>query len=167
LQISLSGYQCLRCGHQWRPRSSASGGPPKKCPSCDSRNWQAPPGEKLPPHMEEVFQLYEVPQDQRADIIRYAFHHPGVAQALKEAARELEKVFGKARRRLDLHQDPEEEDWVMLFGEILVKDDQLVRAGALLEEFNRAWFVEKFPGPSDVRINLSFTVKPVDDSPPV
>ena len=82
MQIWLRGYQCQRCGHQWKPRKQ---GTPVKCPSCDSPNWQVPRGEKMPPHLEEVFQLYEVPQEQRDDIIRYAFQHPGVAKALLEA----------------------------------------------------------------------------------
>lgn len=31
---------CNRCGHQWKPRTG--GTPPKKCPHCDSPNWNKP-----------------------------------------------------------------------------------------------------------------------------
>ena len=77
----------------------------------------------MPPHLEDVFQLYEVPEDQRAEIIRYATQHPGVAQALLAAVPELEKVFGKTRRRLELfHFDDGSED-EQLYVLVLVKDD--------------------------------------------
>jgi hypothetical protein len=75
----------------------------------------------MPPSLEEVFRLYKVPADQRAEIIHYAAQHPGVAQALWEAAPELKKVFGKARRRLELEVDPES-GWERLLGMVLLKD---------------------------------------------
>jgi hypothetical protein len=140
------------------PRGSAA---PERCPKCDTRKWQVLPGEELPGHLAEVFQLYEVPQHQRSDIIRYAFQHPGVAQALREAVPELENVFGKVRRRLKISVDPEE-DWVELFGLVLVED--LERAFPRLEEFDRAWFSSV---PTDVQLHLNFTVKAEDDYPSV
>ena len=159
MQISLMGYQCRRCGHQWKPRGTAL---PERCPHCDSRKWQVPPGEELPPHLQEVFQLYEVPQDQRADIVRYAFQHPGVAQALREAVPELEKVFGTLRRRLKLVQFYDTDD-EQLFGMILV-EGQPKEAFARLRQFDRAWFLDV---PAQVRTNLNFTVKPENDYPSV
>ena len=158
MQISLTGYQCLRCGHQWKPRGSA---PPERCPHCDSRKWQVPPGEELPTHLAEVFQLYEVPQDQRADIIRYAFQHPGVAQALREAVPELEKVFGQARRRLDLFQyddNPGEEE---LLGLVLLKEYP-EDAGLLMEPFDKAFWSKV---PREVRFHLSFQIEMEDAFP--
>lgn len=43
---------CVKCGHNWEPRSE---NPPKKCPKCQSRQWNKPseepvaPPEPLPP----------------------------------------------------------------------------------------------------------------------
>ena len=43
---------CVKCGHNWEPRSE---NPPKKCPKCQSRQWNEPseepaaPPEPLPP----------------------------------------------------------------------------------------------------------------------
>ena len=31
---------CQRCGHKWKPRTG--GTPPRKCPHCDSPNWNKP-----------------------------------------------------------------------------------------------------------------------------
>lgn len=46
MRIWLLGYQCGRCGHQWKPLKK---GTPIKCPACDSRNWQQPePGKGAP-----------------------------------------------------------------------------------------------------------------------
>ena len=160
MQISLSGYQCLRCGHRWKPRSSASGTPPKKCPKCDSASWRQPPGEKLPPHLKEVFLLYEVPQDQRADIICYASQHPGVAQTLLEAAPELEKVFGRLRRRLELEVDPES-GWEELLGIVLLKEYP-ENAFELMDPFDKAFLLRV---PREVRFHLNFTIAPEDDYP--
>jgi predicted nucleic acid-binding Zn-ribbon protein len=104
VEILLKGFQCRRCGHQWKPGKE---GVPAKCPSCDSPHWQRPRGEGLAAHLAEVFQLYEVPDDQRDKIIAYVQQYPGVAHALRKAVPELERVFGQTRRRLDIEVDPE------------------------------------------------------------
>jgi hypothetical protein len=135
---------------------------PERCPHCDSRKWQVPPGEELPPHLAEVLQLYEVPQDQRADIIRYAFQHPGVAQALREAVPELEKVFGKARRRLDLFQFDDNPGEEKLYGMVLASDDDYERAVELMGQFRGTWFSKIA---REVHFHLNFTVDPEDDYP--
>lgn len=155
MEVSLKGFQCQRCGHQWKPRKA---GTPKKCPGCDSSSWQVPRGKGLPPHLEEVFQLYEVPEDQRAEIIRYTLQHQGVAMVLLEAVPELKKVFGNARITLDLHVDPED-GWEELFGVIQVKRGNQGNF-ARLRQFDRAWFRNV---PVHVRTNLNFTVRPTVD----
>jgi hypothetical protein len=114
----------------------------------------------MPPHLEEVFQLYEVPEDQRAEIIRYAAGHPGVAQALLEAIPELEKVFGNTRRRLELEVDPES-GWEQLLGMVLLKDYP-ENAFDTLSQFDRSWFLKV---PSGVRLHLNFIVELEDDYP--
>jgi hypothetical protein len=157
VQILLKGYQCLRCGHQWKPRKKTT---PLKWPACDSPNWKQPRREGMPPHLEEVFRLYEVPADQRAEIIRYAAQHPGVAQALWEAAPELKKVFGKARCRLELEVDPES-GWEQLLGMVLLKDYP-ENALDSLSQFDRSWFLNVS---SDVRLHLNFIVELEDDYP--
>jgi hypothetical protein len=114
----------------------------------------------MPPHLEEVFQLYEVPEDQWAEIIRYAAGHPGVAQALLEAIPELEKVFGNTRRRLELEVDPEG-GWEQLLGMVLLKDYP-ENAFDTLSQFDRSWFLKV---PSGVRLHLNFIVELEDDYP--
>jgi hypothetical protein len=109
-----------------------------------------------------VFQLYEVPQAQRTDIIRYAFQHPGVAQALKEAAPELEKVFGKARRRLDLAQFWDGGGDEQLFGLVQIKDEDEDQDEILLDRFHKAWSPNV---PHQVRLYLNFDVITEDDHP--
>jgi hypothetical protein len=77
----------------------------------------------MSPHLEEVFQLYEVPEDQRAEIIRYAAQPniPEWPMASLLAVPEMEKVSGKARRRLDLVRFWDSEDDEELFGRVLLK----------------------------------------------
>jgi DNA-directed RNA polymerase subunit RPC12/RpoP len=36
--ITLMGYRCARCTHQWVPMKSASA-PPRVCPKCKSPYW--------------------------------------------------------------------------------------------------------------------------------
>jgi predicted Zn-ribbon and HTH transcriptional regulator len=44
--ITLPGYRCERCGHEWCARKSKNapeqGGPPKICPKCKSAWWDTP-----------------------------------------------------------------------------------------------------------------------------
>ena len=37
--ITIMGYRCERCGHEWAPRSSAA---PRVCPKCKSPYWDRP-----------------------------------------------------------------------------------------------------------------------------
>jgi len=39
--ITVMGYRCERCGHEWIPRGSADE-EPKICPSCKSARWNSP-----------------------------------------------------------------------------------------------------------------------------
>jgi predicted Zn-ribbon and HTH transcriptional regulator len=39
--ISVKGYRCERCGHQWVPRGEAA---PRVCPKCKSPYWDKPRG---------------------------------------------------------------------------------------------------------------------------
>lgn len=34
--ISVAGFKCERCGHEWAPRL---GRPPKVCPECKRTDW--------------------------------------------------------------------------------------------------------------------------------
>lgn len=38
-KITLDGYVCQRCGHQWVPRLDAV---PKVCPACKTYLWDRP-----------------------------------------------------------------------------------------------------------------------------
>ena len=39
--ISVMGYRCERCGHEWIPRSAGTVYP-KVCPKCKSPYWDTP-----------------------------------------------------------------------------------------------------------------------------
>lgn len=39
-RISLAGFKCERCEHEWVPR--AKGEEPKVCPACKSPYWNTP-----------------------------------------------------------------------------------------------------------------------------
>jgi hypothetical protein len=107
----------------------------------------------LPPYLDEVFQLYEVPEDQRAEIIRYACHHPGVTRALRDTVPELERVFGKnRRRRLDLFQFEDGGGDEQLLGVVLIEKFPQ-NAFELEQQFYRAFFSKV---PREVHPFLSF-----------
>ena len=38
-KVSLMGYRCERCGHEWLPRNDQA---PKVCPKCKSPYWDKP-----------------------------------------------------------------------------------------------------------------------------
>jgi len=44
-RISLEGFKCERCGHEWVPR--AKGEEPKVCPACKSPYWNTPRRSKV------------------------------------------------------------------------------------------------------------------------
>ena len=39
-RVTLDGYRCERCGHEWVPRNKAEA--PKVCPKCKSPYWDRP-----------------------------------------------------------------------------------------------------------------------------
>ena len=51
MEISLTGYQCHRCYHQWRPRARVA---PKRCPKCKSPYWDRPRRQEVPHSKKEV-----------------------------------------------------------------------------------------------------------------
>ena len=42
IPITVMGFRCERCGHEWIPRGSADDDEPKVCPSCKSPYWSRP-----------------------------------------------------------------------------------------------------------------------------
>jgi predicted Zn-ribbon and HTH transcriptional regulator len=38
-KITVTQYECSRCGYTWVPRKAQ---PPKVCPECKNTNWDAP-----------------------------------------------------------------------------------------------------------------------------
>lgn len=40
IQLTVYGYRCERCGHEWVPRESTKH--PRVCPSCKSPYWDQP-----------------------------------------------------------------------------------------------------------------------------
>ncbi|MGH9784068.1 MAG: hypothetical protein ACRD88_07765, partial [Terriglobia bacterium] len=44
--ITVMGYRCERCTHEWIPRESDKGDP-KVCPKCKSAYWDTPKEEKM------------------------------------------------------------------------------------------------------------------------
>lgn len=36
VRITMDGWRCSRCGHEWVPRNEA---PPRVCPKCKSPYW--------------------------------------------------------------------------------------------------------------------------------
>jgi len=41
VKITVDGYKCERCGHEWIPRPGGSDYP-KNCPACKSPYWDKP-----------------------------------------------------------------------------------------------------------------------------
>lgn len=39
IKLTVDGYRCERCGHEWAPRTE---GEPKVCPHCKSPYWSTP-----------------------------------------------------------------------------------------------------------------------------
>lgn len=44
--ITVPGYRCTRCDHQWVPRRPT---PPRVCPTCKSPYWDRPRRRDMPP----------------------------------------------------------------------------------------------------------------------
>jgi predicted Zn-ribbon and HTH transcriptional regulator len=53
IEITITGYRCERCGHEWVPRRSRNlppskatkkgvAPPPRQCPRCKSAWWDTP-----------------------------------------------------------------------------------------------------------------------------
>lgn len=62
--ITVMGYRCDRCGHQWIPRGGLGEEEPRVCPSCHSALWNQP--EK------KTRMSYEVFRDKIAATLREA-----------------------------------------------------------------------------------------------
>ena len=45
--ITVMGYRCERCNHEWIPRGNDRGSEPKVCPRCQSAYWDTPRQEKM------------------------------------------------------------------------------------------------------------------------
>jgi DNA-directed RNA polymerase subunit RPC12/RpoP len=41
IQLTVWGYRCERCGHEWVPREGTEG-EPRVCPKCKSPYWNKP-----------------------------------------------------------------------------------------------------------------------------
>jgi hypothetical protein len=97
MQIWLLGYQCWRCGHQWKPRKK---GTPVKCPACDSRHWQQPepgkdaPGEKEPDQAQATAPATGTPAGELAEGLK------GLTWPDDEFANDLEEVLKEMRTQL-------------------------------------------------------------------
>jgi DNA-directed RNA polymerase subunit RPC12/RpoP len=61
MQIRLLGFQCQRCGHQWRPRTKT---PPVRCPSCKSPYWNRPRRKELSQSLSQIGQAFRLVQIQ-------------------------------------------------------------------------------------------------------
>lgn len=40
--ITVMGFRCERCGHEWIPRTESGGDEPRICPKCKSAYWNQP-----------------------------------------------------------------------------------------------------------------------------
>lgn len=46
VKLTVMGYRCERCEHEWVPRESTT--EPRVCPKCKSPYWNVPRREKKP-----------------------------------------------------------------------------------------------------------------------
>lgn len=42
MPITVMGFRCERCGHEWIPRIESDGDEPRICPKCKSAYWNQP-----------------------------------------------------------------------------------------------------------------------------
>jgi len=119
-------------------------------------------GRSLFPRLEinEVFQLYGVPESQLLEILQFLSINPELIQTLMEAVPHLDRIFGDARRYLELDQDPDGE-FEELFCVILV-DAQPEQALRMLRRLDQTWFSK---AAKDIHNRLNFTVDTADDEP--
>ena len=102
MEIWLKGFQCERCGHQWKPRKD---GIPKKCPHCDSSNWQTPKDGSLPPtHNGERRVPVEATPVKGIPAKEFARRLKGLEWPDEDFADDLEKAM-KDMRSLSLRKD--------------------------------------------------------------
>lgn len=47
-KITVWGYVCERCGHEWVPKSIDEDRKPRTCPHCKSPYWDKPRRNKVP-----------------------------------------------------------------------------------------------------------------------
>jgi DNA-directed RNA polymerase subunit RPC12/RpoP len=50
--ITVMGYRCTRCGHEWVPREG--GQEPRVCPKCKSPYWNVPRQSERSPGAREI-----------------------------------------------------------------------------------------------------------------
>jgi len=86
--ITVMGYKCDRCGHEWLPRGGEEDKEPKVCPKCKSAWWNAP----------------------RTQAMTYEEFRDKIAGALKRAGREM--TWTEVRTETKLPQMFPNNQWV-------------------------------------------------------
>jgi hypothetical protein len=82
IPITIMGFKCERCGHEWVPRDSE--GEPKVCPKCHSPWWQRPA--TPPPDVTEA----EIADVVVAILRERPDHKASVAELIKEIPERIE-----------------------------------------------------------------------------
>lgn len=113
MEIRLSGFQCQKCGHQWRPRKP---GIPVRCAACKSPYWNRPRQEETSQSQghnqtisEEDREWYEPAQsadregaEQIADFLAGQPDEPGMVSALRLLDKRVHKLETLLERVYDL-----------------------------------------------------------------
>ena len=110
--------------------------------------------------IDEVFRLYRVPESRFLEIFLFLLINPDVYRVLIEAVPFLERVFGDARRDLEIDHDAVG-GFEELFCVVQVEKEP-EQALALLRQFDDIWFPRTT---NDIRSYLNFTVDTEDDEP--
>lgn len=74
--ITVTGFQCDRCRHQWVPRTE--GEEPRVCPSCHSAWWNKPPKPTARVTEAEIADVVEIILNERSS------HAASIAELIKE-----------------------------------------------------------------------------------
>ena len=56
--ITVMGYRCERCDHEWLPRQRDNGDTPRICPKCKSAYWDRPRQVKSMTNYEDLETLF-------------------------------------------------------------------------------------------------------------